>query len=194
MNDDINWIMYYFDSMENFKNHINPFNFIKKDDEKDLMTPKYIKPDGTKVIEQKTDFGGTVVYEISPDCTVISRLYTADDKLYTDYIRRRNLEIGHKYDEFEKVIYEFNSLYNEHNVLVKKTEIEYSYHDNGVKSRKFIVVTSSEIKTEILYDETGKRIAKIEHRGTVKTYFDENDKPFKREIDRGSGGIITEEL
>ena len=25
-------------------------------------------------------------------------------------------------------------------------------------------------------------------------YFDENDKPFKREIDRGSGGIITEEL
>ena len=39
-----------------------------------------------------------------------------------------------------------------------------------------------------------KEIEKIEERGTVKTWFDENDKPIKREIDRGSGGIITQDL
>ena len=44
------------------------------------------------------------------------------------------------------------------------------------------------------FDETGKRTEKIVERGTVKTYYDENDKPIKREIDRGSGGIITENL
>ena len=44
------------------------------------------------------------------------------------------------------------------------------------------------------YEESGKRIEKIVERGAVKTWYDENDKPIKREIDRGSGGIITEDL
>lgn len=179
--------------MENFKNHIKPFGIIKKTIEKDPMMPKYIKPDGTKVIEQQTEFGLTV-YEISPDCTVISRTYDKQDKLFVDYIRRRNLEIGHCYDEFGQAVYEFNSFYNEHNVLVRKTEFMFEYNDNGKKSRELISVSNSQAKTEILYDENGQRVVKIEHRGTVKTYFDENDKPFKREIDRGLGGIITEEL
>jgi hypothetical protein len=179
--------------MENFKNHIKPFGVLKKKIEKDPMTPKYIKPDGTKVIEQKSETG-TVVYEISPDCTLITRSYTKSDKLFLDYIRHGNLEIGHIYDEFEQVIYEFNSLYDEHNKFVKRKEIGFNYHDNGKKSREFIIDSSSEIKTEILYNENGEFNVKIEHRGTVKTYFDKDNKPFKREIDRGSGGIITEEL
>ena len=179
--------------MENFKNHIKPFGIIKKTIPKDPMAPKYIKPDGTKVIEQENEFGLTV-YEMCPDCTLISRTYDKQDRLFVDYIRRRNLEIGHRYDEYGNKVYEFNSLYDEHNVLARKTEIEFEYHDNGNISREYQVVSDSQIQTEILYDEKGNRTAKIEYRGSVKTYFDENDKPFKREIDRGSGGIITEEL
>lgn len=179
--------------MENFKNHMKPFGIIKKTIEKDPMAPKYIKPDGTKVIEQENDFGLTV-YEMCPDCTLISRTYDKQDRLFVDYIRRRNLEIGHRYDEYGNIVYEFNSLYDEHNVLARKTEIEFEYYDNGVKSREYKIISDSQIQTECLYDEQGNRTAKIEYRGAVKTYFDENDKPFKREIDRGSGGIITEEL
>jgi hypothetical protein len=179
--------------MENFKNHIKPFGLIKKTIQKDPMTPKYIKPDGTKVIEQQNEFGLTV-YEICPDCTLISRTYDKQDRLFIDYIRHRNLEIGHQYDEYGKAVYEFNCLYDEHNVLARKIEYLYEYYDNGVKSHEFQKTSDSQIQVEILYDESGKRTSKIEHRGTVKTYFDENDKPYKREIDRGSGGIITEEL
>ena len=179
--------------MENFKNHMKPFGIIKKTVEKDPMAPKYVKPDGTKVIEKEDEFGLTV-YEICPDCTLISRTYDKQDRIFVDYIRRRNLEIGHRYDEFGQIIYEFNSLYDEHNVLARKTEIEFEYHDNGTKSREFKKVSDSQIQTEIFYDELGNRTSKIEHRGAVKTYFDKNDKPFKREIDRGSGGIVTEEI
>ncbi len=179
--------------MENFKNHMKPFGMIKKTIAKDPMAPKYIKPDGTKVIEQENDFGLTV-YEMCPDCTLISRTYDKQNRLFVDYIRRRNLEIGHRYDEYGNIVYEFNSLYDEHNVLARKAEIEFEYYDNGVKSREYKIISDSQIQTECLYDEQGNRTAKIEYRGAVKTYFDENDKPFKREIDRGSGGIITEEL
>ena len=179
--------------MENFKNHMKPFGIIKKTVEKDPMAPKYVKPDGTKVIEKEDEFGLTF-YEICPDCTLISRTYDKQDRIFVDYIRKRNLEIGHRYDEFGQIIYEFNSLYDENNVLARKTEIEFEYHDNGTKSREFKKVSDSQIQTEIFYDELGNRTSKIEHRGAVKTYFDKNDKPFKREIDRGSGGIVTEEI
>lgn len=172
---------------------MKPFGIIKKTVEKDPMAPKYVKPDGTKVIEKEDEFGLTV-YEICPDCTLISRTYDKQDRIFVDYIRKRNLEIGHRYDEFGQIIYEFNSLYDENNVLARKTEIEFEYHDNGTKSREFKKVSDSQIQTEIFYDELGNRTSKIEHRGAVKTYFDKNDKPFKREIDRGSGGIVTEEI
>ena len=33
-----------------------------------------------------------------------------------------------------------------------------------------------------------------EQRGSVKIWYDDKGKPVKREIDRGSGGIITEDL
>lgn len=179
--------------MEDFKKHIKPFGMLKKTPQKDPMAPKYIKPDGTQVIEQDTEYG-KVVYEKCPDCTLISRSYDKSDNKILDYIRKRNLEIGHKYDEYGVMIYEFNALYDEHNKLAKKTEIEYEYHSNGVKSREISVVTPGEIKTETKYDENGLFVEKIEHRGSVKTFYDKNNKPFKREIDRGSGGIITEEF
>mgnify|MGYP007101830213 CR=1 FL=1 len=179
--------------MENFKNHIKPFGLFSKKPEKDPMKPSYIKPDGTKVIEQDSPTG-KVVYEISPDCTLICRSYDKKDRMYLDYIRRRNLEIGHTYDEYGKKIYEFNSLYDENNVLAKKTEIEFKYYDEGGISEEVTIVKPGDIKTEIHYDKTGKQTEKIEYIGSVKTWFDENNKPIKRQIDRGSGGIVTEDL
>lgn len=179
--------------MENFKNFFQSFGIGQKKVEPDPMAPAYIKEDGTKVVEQVSE-NGKVVYEISPNGLLISRSYTKDDKLYFDYGRKANYEIGHGYDEDGRVIYEVNSLYNEHNQLVKKTEIEFKYYDNGVKSQEITTVTPENSKVEIHYDEAGEQSEKIVYQGSVKTWYDKNNKPFKRQIDRGSGGIITEDL
>lgn len=179
--------------MADFKNMIKPFGFIKKDVAKDPMTPKYIKPDGTKVIEQQVPLG-TAVYEISPDGTVICLTYDKSDKLLLDWVRRRNLEIGRTYDEYGKIILEYNLLYDKNNKLAQTIEFSYEYHDNGNKSKVIKIVKPDDIKTETNYNEQGKLIERIEYKGSVKTWFDANDKPFKREIDRGSGGIIVENL
>lgn len=176
-----------------FKNFMNILGLIQKQPEKDPMEPKYIKPDGTKVIEQKNDFG-TVVYEICPNKTLISRTYTNEGVLFVDYIRRGKVELGHAYNENGDMHYKYESVYDNKNNLVEKIETEYNYHENGVMSREYIKKSTSIIHTEILYDEDGNRTEKIEHNGTVKTYFDNNDKPYKRVIDRGAGGIISEDL
>lgn len=196
MNDDINCPIYYLDIMENFIDKLfgNRLFGNKQPPEPDPLKPKYIKHDGTRVIEQYSDIG-KVVHEINkPAGLLISRYYIGENILFADYARKKNLEIGHRYDQYEQMVYEFNSLYDEHNVLAKKIEIYYEYHGNGIRSKEFTIITPGDVKTEIQYDENGKRTAKIEIRGAVKTWFDENDKPYKREIDRGSGGIIKEDL
>lgn len=177
--------------MENFKNFMNMFS--KKEPEKKSLVPSYIKPGGTKVYEMVSESGKTV-YEINSSGLVISRTYTPDNKLIFDYGRRANYEIGHKYDNDGRLVCEMNCLYNEHNVQVRNTQIDYEYYDNGVKSREVSTVMPSDVKTEILYDENGNRKEKIVYQGSIKTWYDNNDKPFKRQIDRGSGIIITEDL
>ena len=178
-----------------FDKHTNPFDFIKKNINDDPLAPTRVKPDGTKVIEQESPYG-TICYEIKPDGLVICMTYNKKNKLVLDWARRVNLEIGHNYNEDGKIIYEFQSYYDENDFknLKHKTENLYEYHDNGEKSFETIIVTPGNIKTEIKYNEQGKQIEKTELKGSVKTFFDENNKPFKREIDRGSGGIVTENL
>ena len=186
--------MYYLCLMADFKNMIKPFKAVKKEvDNSSQNVPKYVKADGTKVFEEKTPLG-TTVYEISPDCTVICMVYDNSQRLMLDWIRRTNLEIGRSYDEYGKMIYEFNSLYEKDNTLAKKTEINYEYDDDGNKTKEIKVVTPENLKYEISYDKEGKVLQTVEQKGSVKIYYDGNNKPFKKETDRGSGGIITEEL
>lgn len=168
----------------------NPF---EKKEKKDPMAPSYIKPDGTQVIEKQEEFGLTV-YEKCPDGALIFRSYNKNNRLIVDFARHRNFEIGNQYDEAGNVIYKYEAVYDEHNKLARKKEYDIEYYDDNTKKSEIISEFPGEITTYISYDEKGKRIEKIEERGTVKTYFDENDKPVKREIDRGSGGIITEDL
>ena len=179
--------------MVDFKNMIKPFGTIKKDIDQTPKVPKYVKEDGTKVYEEKTPLG-TTYYEVSTDGVVICMTYDHSNKLILDWIRRKNLEIGRTYDEYGKIVYEYNSLYEKDNTLAKKTEISYEYYDNGKKSKEISITSTDNKKIEIQYDKSGKIIETIEQVGSVKTFFDENGKPFKREIDRGSGGIVTEKL
>ena len=146
MNDDINRLIYYGNIMQNFTNFIKSFGKFQETNEKDPMEPSYIKPDGTKVVEQVSEFGKTV-YEINPIGLLISRSYTPDGRMYFDYGRKANFEIGHAYDEFGNVTSEVTCLYNEHNVQVKKTEIKYEYHDNGKKAKETTTVIPGDIKT-----------------------------------------------
>ncbi len=169
---------------------VNPF---EKKENKDPMTPSYIKPDGTKVIEKQEGLGLNV-YEKCPDGALIFRSYDKQNRLVLDFARDRNFEIGNQYDDAGNVIYKYESVYDENNKLAIKKEYDIEYYDNNTKKSEIITVFPNEFTTYIHYDESGKRVEKIEERGTVKTFFDENDKPIKREIDRGSGGIITEDL
>ena len=169
---------------------VNPF---EKKSDKDPMAPSYIKPDGTQVIE-KEEITGKTVYEKCPDGALIFRSYNKEGKLWLDFARNLNFEIGHRYDEDGKMIYKYDSVYDEKNVLALKNEYDIEYHDNGKKKLEVVTSFPNNTTTYMQYDENEKRIEKIVERGTVKTYYDENDKPIKREIDRGSGGIITEDL
>lgn len=175
-----------------FDKYLEAFGLVQKEIEEDPMAPKYIKPDGTKVIEQILP-EGKVVYEINPDKTLISRVYNKSDDVYMDYIRKGNFEIGHHYDESGFKVYEFEAAYSG-GKIVKRNEKLYTYHENGQIASEFYFQTPEDVRIQIKYDDTGKKTEKIEQRGSVKTFFDANDKPVKREIDRGSGGIITEDL
>lgn len=169
---------------------VNPF---EKKPDKDPMTPTYVKPDGTQVIEKKEEFGLTV-YEKCPDGALIFRSYNKSGKLILDFARNLNFEVGHRYDDLGNMVYKYDSVYDENNVLAIKNEYDIEYYDDGKKKLEVLTKFPGEITVYMQYDESGKRIEKIEERGTVKTWFDENDKPIKREIDRGSGGVITQDL
>lgn len=169
---------------------VNPF---EKKSAMDAEVPSYVKPDGTKVFEKQEEFGKNV-YEKCPDGALFFRSYDKKGRILLNFGRDKNYEVGERYDEYGNAIYKYESVYDEHNVLAIKKEYDIDYYDNGQKKAEVITTFPEEITTYITYDEQGKRIEKIVERGTMKTWFDENDKPIKREINRGSGGIITEDL
>lgn len=179
------------------KGHIKPFGFLKGQ----LKTPEsfavpektYVKEDGTKVTERQEEYG-TSVTELCVDGTLIARFYDRNEVLRQDYIRKLNIELVHHFDEFGVMTDELTNVYDEHNILAKQTEKAYEYHDNGKKAVEEILESPSDIKTTIKYNINGEFTEKVVQRGTMKTWYDINDKPFKREIDRGSGGIIKEDL
>jgi len=179
--------------MKFFEKYFNSFNSFKKDVEKKETLPKYVKPDGTKIYEQENEFG-LFVYEISPDCTVISRSYDKNGNMFFDWIRRRNLEIAHLYNESKKIVYEYNFLYDEKNILRKKIETLYEYNDEGKKIKETVITTPSNLKVEKYYDDKENLFETIEFKGSVKTWYDKDGNAYKRVIDKGSGGIIEEDL
>lgn len=185
-------VLYIFvDSTFMFENFFaNPLNSNKKTPQ---MLPSYIKEDGTKVYE-KDDQVGHIVYEISPDNVYISRIYNHKGQLTNEYARHKNLEIGRQYDEADRIVNQIDIVYDENNVQAMKKEYEYSYYDNGVKKTESVKEYPADIMKMYKFDENGTLTEMYEQRGSVKTWFDKDGKPIKREIDRGSGGIITEDL
>lgn len=179
--------------------HMKPFGFLQKtmkssqNPSVDLNKKTYVKADGTKVTEEKQEYG-TSVTEVCTDGTVIARFYDNREVLRQDYIRQLNVELVHHYDEYGMMTDELTNIYDENNVLAKQIEKAYEYFDNGKKSLIETLESPSDIKTTIKFNEKEEQIEKFIQRGTMTTWYDVNDKPIKRQIDRGSGGIITEDL
>ncbi len=179
--------------------HMKPFGFLQQtmksaqNSNVDLSKKTYIKPDGTKVTEEKKG-DWTSVIEVCPDGVVIGRFYDKNSTLRQDYIRRLNVELVHHYDETGVMTDELTNLYDEHNVLAKQIEKVYEYFDNGKKSLVEILESPSDVKTTIKYNENEEQVEKYIQRGTMTTWYDKDDRPIKRQIDRGSGGVITEDL
>lgn len=132
--------------------------------------------------------------KLVPNGTVIARFYDIKEVLRQDYIRRFKVELVHHYDELGVMTDELMNVYDNDLKMVKQTEKVYEYYDNGQKSLEEILDSPDDIKTIIKYNEKGEQIEKTVQRGTMKTWYDLNDKPIKREINRGSGGVITEDL
>ena len=174
-----------------FKNFLG--NPIEQKNIQKIMQPSYIKNDGTKVYEKDEPYGH-VVYEISPDKFYISRVYNNKEQLIFEYARHKNLETGRQYDEFDRVAYRLDIVYDENNKEAMRSEDSYTYHDNGNKKSETVKELPGNLSKVSNFDENGKLTEMYELRGSVKTWFDEQGKPIKREIDRGSGGIITEDL
>ena len=185
------------DKDKNIGGHMKPFGFLKRNmaENRNILPPEntYFKADGTKVTEKK-DENGTSVIETCPDGTVIARFYYIKEVLRQDYIRRFKVELVHHYDELGVMTDELMNVYDNDLKMVKQTEKVYEYYDNGQKSLEEILDSPDDIKTTIKYNEKGEQIEKTVQRGTMKTWYDLNDKPIKREINRGSGGVITEDL
>ncbi len=185
------------DFEKNIEVHMKPFGFLGKGAKASANAQPakktYVKADGTKVTEEENEFGTSVI-EVCKDGTVIAHFYDKQEVLRQDYIRRLNVELVHHYDETALMTDELMNVYDENNELAKQTEKVYEYYDNRVKSLEEILESPNEVKTTIKYNENGERIEKFVQRGTMKTWYDINDVPIKREIDRGSGGIITEDL
>ncbi|MFI3300186.1 MAG: hypothetical protein R3Y28_02075 [Candidatus Gastranaerophilales bacterium] len=171
-------------------------NFFKKkssDNNPKPLNRAYVTRDGVRVTEVENDFGKTVM-ELFPDGVLISRLYDKKNVVRQDYIRKRNLELVHRYDEGNVKIVEIMKLYDEHNNLARTVEKMFQYHDNGKKMSEVSTEIPSGIKTFIQYNESEVIIEKIVQRGSVKTFYNAEDKPFRREIDRGTGGIVFEDI
>lgn len=174
--------------------HIKPFGFLKQQAQNVTPGPNvYVKADGTKVTEKDDEYGKSVI-EVCTDGTVIGHFYDTKGVLRQDYIRKLNVELVHHFDELGIMTDELMNVYDENNKLAKQTEKAYEYYDNGIKSLEEILESPSDIKTTNKYNQKGERTEKIVQRGTVKTWYNADDKPVKREIDRGAGGIITENL
>lgn len=201
MNDILKNFLYYAvmltimaDKNKNLDGHIKPFGFLKQQAQSIMPGEHvYVKPDGTKVTEKEDEFGKSVI-EVCTDGTVIGHFYDKKEIIRQDYIRKLNVELVHHFDYLGIMTDELMNVYDENNKLAKQTEKVYEYYDSGVKSFEEILESPSDIKTTIKYNQKGERIEKIVQRGTVKTWYDINDKPVKRQIDRGAGGIITEDL
>lgn len=182
---------------ENIKKHIKPFLSLKSDNKDNFnMQPAsktHIRSDGTKVTEMQESDGVTVT-EIHKDGTVVVLNFDMKNTLRQDYSRRLNVEIVHHYDETSLMTDESMNVYDENNKLKIKVEKIYQYHDNKNKKSEIIIDSSKDLKTHINFDENGIMKEKIVQQGTVKTWYNADGKPVKRELDRGSGGKIIEDL
>ncbi len=174
-----------------FKNFfVNPF---EHKEISNVMTPSYVKEDGTKVYEKKESYGH-VVYEVSPNKVYIARTYSQAGHIMSEYARDKNLEIGRQYDESERISAQIDIVYDENNKQAMRKEYSYTYYDNGSKKSEKVTEFPEDITKVSLFDEKGNVTEMYEQRGSVKIWYDDKGKPVKREIDRGSGGIITEDL
>ena len=153
----------------------------------------FIKPNGTIVTEIKTP-DGLIVQEKSPNKSFIVRCYNSENEVYMDYIRKGHFEIGHCYAD-NLIIYEYDCAYNNQNQIMVKNEKQYFYNNDNQKIYEIQFQFPKNTRIEFKYDETGNILEKIDVKGAVKTYLDPlTDKPIKRVIDRGSGGLITEDI
>lgn len=149
--------------------------------------------DGTPVTTYIFDDGTRTVREDRADGSRFFQYYGSDGKLTVDSHEGTEIETMHHYDKDGKVITEGTNNTKENTSEYKN----YKYYDNGQPS-EVIVTNSKDLRTNCetttRYDEKGNQTEKFEQKGAVTTYFGVDNKPIKRETDKGQGIIETEDL
>ena len=149
--------------------------------------------DGTPVTAYAFNDGTRTVREDRADGSRFFQYYGSDGKLQRDSHEGTEIETSHAYDKDGRIIGEGLNNTKENTSEYKN----YKYHDNGQLSE--IVDSNYENfhvnnETTTRYDENGAQTEKFEQKGAVKTYYDADNKPIRRETDKGQGNIETEDL
>lgn len=147
---------------------------------------------------------GTIIRTFSNGSYKISRYdeagnlhtthYNSQGQFTSEYTSENGKSIGKDYDQNGRVtcLHVKEQDKNGKTIVDKFTNYEYG-DDGNVRSETVYDCMTSEITT-LKYDENGNRTEKFVKKGAVTTYYDAEDKPVRRETNKGAGIIVTEDL
>lgn len=125
---------------------------------------------------------------------VQTKHYNPQKQLTFEYTRENGKSIGKQYDQDGRVTILHNEERDENGKTVVDKFTNYEYSDNGnIKSESVEDRITGETTT-LKYDENGNRTEKFVKKGAVTTYYDAEDKPVRRETNKGAGIVETEDL
>lgn len=118
----------------------------------------------------------------------------SEGQVISDWTRKDGEYIAKMYDSDGRVTYLHKEIQNENGETVSDTITDYGYDDSGkiINEKVYNALTGEQ--TVVKYDENGGVEEKFMRKGAVTTYFDADDKPIRRETNKGQGIVVTEDL
>ncbi|MDR1327582.1 MAG: hypothetical protein LBJ74_04170 [Heliobacteriaceae bacterium] len=152
-------------------------------------------PDGTT--EKFTEFfygNGSIIMEDTENGGNIKKQYDAYGNLVMTLESAPGWMRNRKLDEDGRIIEENEVNHENHEKVTASVKKKYAYHHNDNISQVDYSFRPEGTKVTMRFDADGNFIEKFEKKAAVTTWFDETDKPIRRQIDKGQGYIVTEEL
>ena len=151
-------------------------------------------PDGTT--EKFTEFfypNGSIIMEDVENGS-IKKQYDQYGNLITTLETAPGWMRNRKFDEDGRIIEENEINHEDNTKITSSVKAKYAYHHNNNISQIDYSFHPEGTKMTMRFDADGNFIEKFEKKASVTTWFDEAGKPIRRQVDKGQGYIVTEEL